>query len=97
MGLGSKFSYFSIGTIGGSVKGLVICFWEKLLPEVFLMGEQITPDAIGKEVGVRADLRRGVPTPHEIKSQEGQLEKGASHGENKAVKMKLSDKVRGED
>lgn len=61
------------------------------------MGEQITPDAIGKEVGVRADLRRGVPTPHEIKSQEGQLEKGASHGENKAVKMKMSDKVRGED
>ncbi len=61
------------------------------------MGEQITPDDIGKEVGVRADLRRGVPTPHEIKSQEPQQEKGAGHGENKAVKMKISDKVRGQD
>jgi hypothetical protein len=61
------------------------------------MGEQITPDDIGKEVGVRADLRRGIPKPREIKSQEGQLEKGASHGENKAVKLKMSDKVRGED
>jgi hypothetical protein len=61
------------------------------------MGEQITPDDVGKEVGVRADLRRGIPTPHEIKSQEGQLEKGASNGENKAVKMKMSKKVRGQD
>lgn len=61
------------------------------------MGEQITPDDIGKEVGVRADLRCGIPTPHEIKSQEPQLEKGASHGDNKAVKMKMSKKVRGQD
>ena len=61
------------------------------------MGEQITPDAIGKEVGVRADLRSGHPTPHEIKSQEGQLAKGAGHGGNKAVKLGMSKKVRGED
>lgn len=61
------------------------------------MGEQITPDAVGKEVGVMADLRRGKPTPREIKSQEGQLAKGAGHGENKAVKLKMSDKVRGQD
>ncbi len=61
------------------------------------MGDQITPDDIGKEVGVRADLRRGVPTPHEIKSQEPQLEKGASHGDNKGVKMQMSKKVRGQD
>ena len=26
------------------------------------MGEQQTPEAVGKEVGVRADLRRGHPT-----------------------------------
>ena len=61
------------------------------------MGEQITPDAIGTEVGVRADLRRGHPKPREVRSQEPQLEHGASHGENKAVKMKMSEKVRGED
>ena len=61
------------------------------------MGEQITPENIGKEVGVRADLRRGIPKPREIKSQEGQLEKGASHGENKGVKLKMGEKVRGDD
>lgn len=61
------------------------------------MGDQLTPDAIGKEVGVEADLRRGVPKPREIKSQEGQLEKGAGHGTNKAVKMEMSKKVRGQD
>lgn len=61
------------------------------------MGEQVTPGDIGKEVGVRADLRRGVPTPREIKSQEPQLEKGVGHGDNKGVKMKMSKKVRGQD
>ena len=61
------------------------------------MGEQITPDAVGKEVGVEADLRRGHPKPREIKSQEGQLEKGADHGTNKAIKLEMSKKVRGED
>ena len=61
------------------------------------MGEQITPDDIGKEVGVRADLRRGIPKPREIKSQEPQLEKSADHGHNKGVKMKMSKKVRGQD
>lgn len=52
------------------------------------MGEQITPDDIGKEVGVRVDLRRGIPTPREIKSQEPQLEKGAGHGDNKTLYVK---------
>jgi hypothetical protein len=61
------------------------------------VGEQKTPDAIGKEVGVRSDLRRGIPKPREIKSQEPQLEKGASHGENKAVKLLMSDKTQGQD
>lgn len=61
------------------------------------MGEQRTPDAVGKEVGVRADLRKGHPKPREIKSQEPQLEKGAGHGTNKDVKLKMSEKVRGED
>jgi hypothetical protein len=61
------------------------------------MGEQITPDAIGKEVGVRADLRRGHPKPREKKSQEPQLEKGASPGTNKDVKLSMSEKVLGED
>ncbi len=61
------------------------------------MGEQYTPDVIGKEVGVRADLRRGHPKPREIKSQEPQLEQGAGHGDNKAVKLSMSKKVRGED
>jgi hypothetical protein len=58
---------------------------------------QITPDAIGTEVGVRSDLRKGHPKPREIKSQEAQLEKGASHGQNKGVKLGMSKKVRGED
>ncbi|TCL74159.1 hypothetical protein EDC14_100495 [Hydrogenispora ethanolica] len=61
------------------------------------MGEQITPDAVGKEVGVRADLRRGHPKPREIKSQEPQLEAGADHGGNKGVKLDMSEKVRGQD
>lgn len=61
------------------------------------MGEQITPDAVGKEVGVQADLRRGRPKPREIKSHEGQVEKGAGHGGEKAVKLEMSKKVRGQD
>jgi hypothetical protein len=61
------------------------------------MGEQITPDDVGKEVGVMADLRRGHPKPREIRSQESQLEKGASHGNNKGVKLDMSEKVRGKD
>ncbi len=61
------------------------------------MGEQLTPDAVGTEVGVRADLRRGHPKPREIKSQEPQLESAASHGGNKAVKLQMSEKVRDED
>lgn len=61
------------------------------------MGEQFVPDDIGKEVGVRADLRKGHPKPREIKSQDPQLEKGAGHGTNKAVKLSMSQKVRGQD
>ncbi len=51
------------------------------------MGEQITPNDIGKEVGVRADLRRGNPKPREIKSQETQLKEGTIHGYNKKCKV----------
>lgn len=61
------------------------------------MGEQVVPGDIGKEVGVRGDLRKGHPKPREIKSQEPQLEKGAGHGTDKAVKLAMSRKVRGED
>ena len=61
------------------------------------MGEQITPDTIGKEVGVRADLRRGHPKSREIRSQEPQMEAGVSPGNNKNVKLQMSEKVRGQD
>lgn len=61
------------------------------------MGEQITPDAIGTEVGVRVDLRRGHPVPREIQSQKAQLQKGAGHGTHKAVKLGMSKKVKGRD
>lgn len=50
------------------------------------MGDQITPDEIGKEIGVMADLRRGHPKSREVESRETQLEKGASHGDNKQSK-----------
>ncbi|HOL09502.1 MAG TPA: hypothetical protein PLH87_05135 [Bacillota bacterium] len=50
-----------------------------------MMGEQFTPDAVGKEVGVRIDLLKGHPKPREINSQEHQIE-DAEHGDNKAVK-----------
>ena len=58
------------------------------------MGEQHTPEAIGKEVGVRADLLKGRPTPREVKSQKIQLKTGHDHGGNKAVKVPISRKVR---
>ncbi|NLW56486.1 MAG: hypothetical protein GX050_07725 [Firmicutes bacterium] len=61
------------------------------------MGEQYTPEAVGKEVGVRADLRRGHPTPREIKSQKIQMKTGHNHGGNKAVKLAMKRKVRGGD
>ena len=79
---------------------------DRLSEEGDILGEQITPEAVGKEVGVRADLRRGHPKPREIKSQESQREKGAAQGganpgamggDNKAVKLQMSAKVRGED
>lgn len=61
------------------------------------MGEQITPDAIGKEVGVRADLRRGIPKPREIKSQDAQSHDAGNPGQNKNVKWQMSEKVREHD
>lgn len=61
------------------------------------MGEQFTPEEIGKETGVMADLRRGHPKPREIKSQKAQLQSEHAHGHNKAVKLDMSKKVRGED
>jgi hypothetical protein len=61
------------------------------------MGEQLTPDAVGKEVGVRADLRRGHPKPREIKSQESQLEGAAGQGGNKAVKLEMKEKIQGQE
>ena len=61
------------------------------------MDEQITPEAVGTEVGVAADLRRGHPKPREIKSQQTQLEHGAGHGTSKDIKLSMSQKVRGQD
>lgn len=69
----------------------------RLNPEVNLIGEQKVPDAIGKEVGVRADLRRGHPKPREIRSQDVQYASADHPPGNKAVKLSMSDKVRGED
>ncbi|MGD9155033.1 MAG: hypothetical protein PVG90_05985 [Bacillota bacterium] len=57
------------------------------------MGEQITPEAVGKEIGVRADLRRGHPQPREIKSQQSQLAEGHSHGTTKNIKLSMSKKI----
>lgn len=65
--------------------------------EVILIGEQKVPDDIGKEVGVAADLQRGHPKPREVRSQEFQYETAHQPEGNKAVKLKMSDKVRGED
>lgn len=62
-----------------------------------LVGEQITPDAIGKEVGVRADLRRGQPKPREIQSQDAQSQNASHPGQNKNVKWQMSEKVRDRD
>jgi hypothetical protein len=61
------------------------------------MGKQITPDEIGTEVGVVADLRRGHPAPREIKSQKTQLEQGHRLGTSNDTKLPMSKKVRGED
>lgn len=61
------------------------------------MGEQITPEAVGTEVGVVADLRRGHPKPREIKSQQTQLAHGADHGTSKNIKLSMSQKVREHD
>jgi hypothetical protein len=61
------------------------------------VGEQITPDEIGTEVGVRADLRRGIPRPRESKSQVAQLTDAGEQGENKNVKRQMSEKVRDAD
>ncbi|MCL6590870.1 MAG: hypothetical protein K6U80_13080 [Firmicutes bacterium] len=57
------------------------------------MSEQITPATIGKEVGVRTDLRQGIPRPRERKSQETQLKSGGAPGENKSIKVKMSKKT----
>lgn len=54
-----------------------------------MMGEQFTPDEVGKEAGVRIDLLRGFPKPRKINSQEHQI-KDSEHGENKAVKSSVN-------
>jgi hypothetical protein len=59
------------------------------------MGEQITPDDIGTEVGVVADLRRGHPIPREIKSQKAQLTKGHRLGTSNDTKLTMSQKSGG--
>lgn len=57
------------------------------------MGKQITPDEIGTEVGVRADLKKGRPAPREIKSPR-LVEETGQRGGNKAIKVGMSKKVR---
>jgi hypothetical protein len=57
------------------------------------MGEQITPEAVGKEVGVRADLRRGLPQPREIQTQHAQLAKRTGAGTRKNIKVPISKKL----
>jgi hypothetical protein len=57
------------------------------------MGEQITPETVGKEVGVRADLRRGYPQPREIQTQHEQLAKRTGHGTRKNIKVPISEKL----
>lgn len=57
------------------------------------MGEQITPNAVGKEVGVRADLRRGCPKPREIAPQA----KSGSRGKNNDGKLHLGEQEHGRD
>jgi len=59
-----------------------------------MIGQQKTPDAVGTEVGVRADLRRGVPNPREMSSQDKQLAHGEAPGPNKNVKWQMREKVR---
>jgi hypothetical protein len=61
------------------------------------VGEQITPEAVGKEVGVIANLRRGHPKPREIKSQKAQLANGGVPGTSNDTKLPMSQKVRGAD
>jgi hypothetical protein len=56
------------------------------------MGEQITPDAIGKEVGVMADLRRGHPKPRETKTQPARLAKRSDHGSRNDLELTMSPK-----
>lgn len=62
-----------------------------------VMGEQITPDAVGTEVGVRADLLRGHPIPREVQSQEHQLPRDAGAGSKKEVKLGMAKKIKGRD
>jgi len=62
---------------------------------VINIGEQITPDAIGTEVGVQADLRRGSPKPREVNSQDTQITHDEAPGHNKNVKWQMEEKVRG--
>lgn len=61
------------------------------------MGEQITPDAVGAEVGVRGDLLRGHPIPREVQSQEHQMPHDAAVGSKKEVKLGMSKKIKGRD
>jgi hypothetical protein len=56
------------------------------------MGEQITPDAIGKEVGVMADLRRGHPKPRETKTQPVRLAKRIDHDSSRDFESTMSQK-----
>jgi hypothetical protein len=62
-----------------------------------VLGEQIVPDEIGKEVGAAAELHRGRPNPREVKSQEVQDESVQNPAGNKGIKLPIRDKVRGED
>lgn len=56
------------------------------------MGEQITPEAIGKEVGVAADLRRGHPKPRESKTLPTRLAKRVRPETGDGIELTMSQK-----
>jgi hypothetical protein len=56
------------------------------------MGEQITPEAIGKEVGVAVDLRRGHPKPRESKTLPTRLAKRVKHETGNDIELTMSSK-----
>ena len=61
------------------------------------MGKQKVPDEIGTEVGQPYPSRAGHPNPREIKSQKIQYKTAPQPGFRNDKKLRISQKVRGED